>query len=159
MSFACSIFEAVLLSITPGYVAALVENGGTWDLSRVVTGDELRERIGPRTRGLVPRQPGTTGRELRTDLLGVRVAPIAAPDGTPAGLRVYGTELGTIAQLLRVRPGSVLVSLNGMELLEVEDISRALAARPAGGEIRLRWIEPNGVQTERVWRPNGGEAF
>ena len=109
---------------------------------------ELRDRF-----GLAPGEAPA----IRTDILGVRVLPTDAGGPGPEGLLVAETVIGTVAHLLGVERGSVLLELNGTALREVADISEVLGARPEGGEIRLRWIDAKGVDTTRVWRPGGDD--
>ncbi|MEO0652313.1 MAG: hypothetical protein AAFZ65_16695 [Planctomycetota bacterium] len=110
---------------------------------------ELRDRFGLKSK---------TDEAMRTDILGVRVTPTQPGDNLPEGLFVADTIIGTIAHLLGVERGSVLVSLNGQALRDVSDISAILTARPEGGELRLTWIDANGLETTRVWRPGGRQA-
>ncbi|MHC4263536.1 MAG: hypothetical protein ACYSWX_13500 [Planctomycetota bacterium] len=128
---------------------------------------ELEGRLGlqaPRTGGGSAVGGAVATPAIRTDILGVRVAATdprataAAGLGDAKGLLVFDTEVGTIAHLLGVQRGSVLLDLNGLPLEEVTDISEALSNRPPSGEIRLRWIGPQGLETVRVWRPDVEDA-
>ncbi len=111
---------------------------------------ELTPRI-----GAVPGASAPAG-GVRTDILGVRVAPSDPSGGEPEGLVVFDTEPGTVAHLLGVSRGDLLLELNGRPLRAVGDISEALAARTQDGEIRLRWRTAAGAETVRVWGPGAG---
>ncbi len=96
---------------------------------------------------------------LRTDILGVRVVPLGTersaelelPEGV--GLYVSSTYPATIAQLLGVRAGDVLVELNGQQLASSEDITRILEQRAQDGELSLTWIDGAGERRTRTWKP------
>lgn len=92
---------------------------------------------------------------MRTDILGVLVTAVEATNGTPPGLRVHDTVPGTIAHLLGIARGDLLLELNGVAMVEVQDISRAMGLRDEGGELRLRLLDSRGVERTRVWRPVG----
>ena len=101
---------------------------------------------------------------LRTDVLGVRVAPVGATLGTELGLSagvgllVSSTYPATIAQLLGVRSGDVLVELEGQPLASSEDVTRILRERAPGAGLTLTWITEGGERLTRTWKPEAPEA-
>jgi len=100
--------------------------------------------------------------DIRTDVLGVFVHALTASETQalgleqPTALYVERVEPGTIADSLGLRPGTVLLELNGRPLLGTEDISLALAAREPHGEVRLLVLDREGLPRMRVWRPAPG---
>ena len=118
--------------------------------------------------------PGTSGGRWdfgaprapqRTDVLGVLAAPLPADRAAELGLEqglgliVQRVEPGTIADVLGIRRGHVLVSIDGHALRTREDISSALSARAADAPLSLELIDRWGVRLTRVWNPaeGGGE--
>jgi hypothetical protein len=95
----------------------------------------------------------------RTDVLGVRVEPVSADRATELGLEqglglsVQQVEPGTIADVLGVRRGHVLVAIDGHPLKTRDDISTALSARAADAPLSVELIDRHGVRTTRVWNP------
>jgi len=135
----------------------------------------LGQRGLPGLQALPPRGP--TGRwdsqaprePLRTDILGVVVAPLeperARELGLEAGqgLSVERVEPGTIADVLGVRRGHVLVELDGRPLRERDDISAVLGERQADSDLRLVLIDRFGQRRTRIWKagpaaPQAAEA-
>lgn len=92
---------------------------------------------------------------LRTDILGVLVTDSPATATRPAGLVVHDTVPGTIAHLIGITSGDLLLEINANPLVIVTDISRAMGARGDEGEVRVRMIGVDGVERTRVWRPVG----
>jgi PDZ domain len=112
--------------------------------------------------------PGTSGGRWdvgaprapqRTDVLGVLVEPIPADHAADLGLEqglgltVQRVEPGTIADVLGVRRGHVLVAIDGHPLKSRDDISAALSARAADAPLSLELIDRWGVRLTRVWSP------
>ena len=90
---------------------------------------------------------------LRTDKLGVIVGSIS-PERAEAlgleagtGLLVESTYPGTLAEILGVGAGDVLVELNGKVLVRADDISAVLQARPLGLRGRMGPLRTTGLRT------------
>ena len=103
--------------------------------------------------------PQEQSRPVRTDVLGVRVIPVTAELAHelglagPGGLYVQTSFPGTIAHLLGVKGGDVLLELDGAPLGSAEDITRVLRGRPEERPVRLVWIDATGERMERTWTP------
>ena len=128
-------------------------------------GPGLRRIPAPSAPGL-PLAPGAFG-QVRTDRLGVYVAnpaapnapdarnapdAIGAPDAKP-GLAVREVVPGSLADVMRVQAGDVLLELDGITLHSAADIAQALAARGATDEVRLRIADSHGAQRTLSWTP------
>lgn len=102
---------------------------------------------------VAPRAPA------RTDILGVLVEPVPAERAQELGLEagvgltVQRVEPGTIADVLGVRRGHVLVELDGRALTNRDDISAALTARAADAELHLVLVDRWGERRTRSWKP------
>ena len=96
---------------------------------------------------------------LRTDRLGVRVAEVPAKRMAELslvddiGLYVHSTVPGTIAYLLQVGPGDVLLQIDDVVLRVGDDIDRALLARQPSDPLTLSWIDALGEKHTRTWTP------
>ena len=118
-----------------------------------LTGLRARERLaGPEP------EPEASAAPLRTDVLGVRVRePTAAERGraglAQGGLVVDHVEEGTIADVVGLRPGAILVEINGHAIDSKEAISAALAERTPNGELRLTLFDAFGRRQTPTWRP------
>lgn len=104
------------------------------------------------------RPPWGFGNPVDTAVLGVVVrAPTDAERrrlGLAAGgLTVQRVVEDSIGGILDLRPGVVLLDINGHALDREEAISAALGARPGGGELRVTLIDAYGRQCVRTWRP------
>ena len=94
---------------------------------------------------------------MRTDQLGVWCQVVEPGDeAEEGGIRVMGVVPLSLAQVLGLKQGDILVELMGQPMREVDDISKALAARAEGAEIQAKWIADGRTQTGS-WRP-GPEA-
>ncbi|MEW6071804.1 MAG: PDZ domain-containing protein [Planctomycetota bacterium] len=99
-------------------------------------------------------------RAVNPEILGVRVRPVPAEQAQELGLEqgvglsVGSVEPGSMAHLLGVGPGSVLLELNGRPLTRAEDVSAVLRARGPHEEVRLVWIDAAGEKQTNVWRPS-----
>jgi hypothetical protein len=105
--------------------------------------------------------PSKKSQALRTDVLGVIVSALPAARaqelGVASGLVVHTVSRGTIASLLQVRAGDTLLELNGRPLARAQDITEALADRPADGALSLVWIDQLGQRINKTWRPDGAK--
>jgi hypothetical protein len=98
------------------------------------------------------RAPDRADEPIRTDILGVYARP-ATPEEGGAGLYVRATMPGTIAPLLGIRPGDVLLEVNGLEMHALEDVTAALAERGDGGRVQAAWRDAYGRRRTGTWRP------
>lgn len=83
--------------------------------------------------------------------------PTAAERGraglSRGGMTVEHVEEGMIADVLGLRPGVILVEINGRAIDSKEAISAALAERAPDGELRLSLYDAFGRRQTRTWRP------
>lgn len=127
---------------------------------------ELRGKVGggAQSRGGTPLRPGwplelERAPDVRTDILGVAIVPLAADEATAlglepgVGLRIERVEPGTIAQQLGLQRGHVLVEMNGKQLRSRDDVSRELQAREASGPLEVIVIDRWGQRRTRSWKP------
>jgi S1-C subfamily serine protease len=103
-------------------------------------------------------EPEASAAPLRTDVLGVIVRePTAAERGraglSQGGMAVERVAEGTIADVVGLRPGAILVEINGQAIDSREAISAALAERAPDGELRLTLFDAFGRRQTRTWRP------
>lgn len=106
-------------------------------------------------------QPGQAqgSGSVRTDVLGVypgelddQVALRLGID-PGSGLYVHQTEPGTIAHLLGLSAGAVLLEINGIAIQSRDDLSHVLSIRPADGELNVVWVDAWGHRRSKTWRP------
>lgn len=137
------------------------EDGGGWDGFRIDLGRPgmLFRPDEERILGLLELAPVPEKTSpLRTDKLGVRVAPptpaqieeFALEDGV--GLWVESVYPATIAASLGVENGSVLLELEGKPMVTAEDVTAALTQRKDRGRVRLTWLDPTGRRREAIWK-------
>ena len=116
-------------------------------------------RLAPTTPTARGARGATPPPSVPTDILGVYVGEPSAELAEQLGLEpgrglvVHRTEPGTIAGLLGISHGDVLLSINGVEMDGNSRISEILAARSADGELTLVWLDPRGEQQRRTWVP------
>jgi hypothetical protein len=97
--------------------------------------------------------------EVRTDVLGVAVRPPtdqeSAERGVEPGIGLYveRVERRTMAERMGLRPGDLLLEINGREIATRADVASALAERAPRGEVRVELVEPGGEHRTRTWRP------
>lgn len=135
-----------------GIRGAQPSRGFEWRNPDGTTPGRLRFFVAPQA----PSQP------LRTDVLGVRVAPLAADTGRRLGLAegvglyVQASFPGTIAHLLGIGAGDVLVELAGRPMGSAEDITVAMRERDEGQPLAIEWIDARGERQRRSWAPPAG---
>ena len=116
-----------------------------------------RIEIMPKER--LQRAPAATESGMRTDILGVMMQEplpdeqVAAGLSAGVGLRVERTIPGTIAHVLDLRRGDILLRLGGLELRSGEDVSRALSQRAADESIELEILDTRGARRTLKWSP------
>jgi hypothetical protein len=109
--------------------------------------DALRRNLGVR-----PPAAGAEEAGVRTDILGVIARPASAEEGGH-GLYVRSIAPGTIAALLGITGGDVLLEVNGKALSTVDDVTTALAARGQDGRVEAVWRDGSGRRRTGSWRP------
>ena len=125
-------------------------------------GEAFRKFLDPRRPGLkeyvTPLRPSEA---VRTDVLGVRVAAVSPERAEDLGLEkgqglyVASAYPGTIAHILGIGPGDVLLEVNGRPVAAADDVSAALAERTEGAPVTVVWIDAVGEKHTRSWRPAG----
>jgi len=96
---------------------------------------------------------------IRTDKLGVKVAPVTVEHADMLGLEhgiglyVLSTAPGTLAYLFGVRRGHVLLKLNEHELRDPDDIKAVVENRDPRISLDLLWIDEFGQPRGRRWTP------
>jgi hypothetical protein len=110
--------------------------------------DALRRNLGVRP----PPAAGAEEAGVRTDILGVIARPASAEEGGH-GLYVRSIAPGTIAALLGITGGDVLLEVNGKALSSVDDVTAALAARGQDGRVEAVWRDGSGRRRTGSWRP------
>lgn len=104
--------------------------------------------------------PQSPSQPVRTDVFGVYVTPLsrarAAELGIPAesGLAVRSALPGTMAHILGVAAGDVLLELNGKSLATAEDLTAVVRARQPEEGLTLVWIDTGGEKRSKTWTPN-----
>ncbi len=103
--------------------------------------------------------PTEKSRALRTDVLGVVIASAISQDraqelGVPSGLVVQSVSQGTIAALLGIRAGDLLLEVNGKPLARAQDITNELEARAEDGSLTVVWIDDLGQRNTKTWTPD-----
>jgi len=139
---------------------------------------ELRDRIrvqgfgapfGPRTRTQVlPIPPGDgllrPGGELPTDVLGIeclKPTPERAAElglQPEVGLRVERTHPNTIASVLGIKRGDVVVEINGATVYSREDIAQSLRERREDQPVAVVLIDAKGQRRTLTWTPEAKET-
>ncbi len=91
------------------------------------------------------------------DILGVHTRKLGPEMSTrfglkgETGLEVVRIEPGTIAQILGVSPGSVVLEVCGSAITDEDGIASALGSG-IGAEICVVWLDSTGRRQERTWR-------
>jgi hypothetical protein len=94
-------------------------------------------------------------------VLGVKCTPlpaaVAGDRGLPVGvgLLIERREPGTLAEVLDLRRGDVLLEVAGRAVCSPEELSRALAARTPGAPLEVRIVDRFGLERVRRWSPEG----
>ncbi|TDJ78891.1 MAG: PDZ domain-containing protein [Planctomycetota bacterium] len=107
-----------------------------------------------RVRLVAPQAGAGVERSLPTDILGVYAVPrTKATPNDRGALLVERIEPDTVAAVLDIRRGDFLLELNGVALATVDDVTRGLAAREPGADLRLT-IERGGRERTLIWKPS-----
>lgn len=98
------------------------------------------------------------GVDPRTDRLGIYCAPLDASTAAELGLapgeglRVQNIQPGTIASILGLRTGDVVIGINGATIRSAEDVKKVLAGRAEGSEVSVVVVGAEGRRT-LTWKP------
>lgn len=103
---------------------------------------------------------GTSGKagEPRTDRLGIYCALVDESTASELhiapgeGLRVQSIEPGSLASILGLRTGDVVVDVNGTPIRSAEDVQKTLAARAESAEVSVVVVGSEGRRT-LTWKP------
>jgi hypothetical protein len=94
-----------------------------------------------------------------TDILGVEFSKLA-PEESKAlnleperGLHVERVLPGTIAQILGIRRGDLLIEMNGVPLYGGDDVSKVLRERTPDAEVVVVLIDGKGQRRTLTWKP------
>ncbi|HEY5984922.1 MAG TPA: trypsin-like peptidase domain-containing protein [Streptosporangiaceae bacterium] len=79
--------------------------------------------------------------------LGVEVATVAAPDGTPAGAGVVLVVQGGPAAKAGIRRGDVITTVNGIPTPDTPSLSSALASLNPGQTVSVAVTHPDGAKS------------
>jgi hypothetical protein len=74
------------------------------------------------------------------------------------GLNVQRTVPGTIAQILGVKRGDLLIEMNGTPLFSGDDVSRVLRERAPDAELVVTLIDGKGQRRTLTWKPSAAGA-
>jgi|694.fasta_scaffold22856_1 hypothetical protein len=128
---------------------------------------ELKERMngvridvrGPSLTPLAPKSRAPA--ELRTDVLGVysqKLEPDTASElgiNPEQGLYIERVEPGTIAQVIGLMRGDVLIEINGQAIYSVEDVRRILKERAPDEALELRIMNEGSSERRTLrWKPS-----
>lgn len=114
-------------------------------------------RVLPRESIGLAEVPGNAA-DPRTDRLGIYCAPVDAETSaelglaTGEGLQVESVQPGTIASVLGLRAGDVVVDINGTTIRSPENVKTVLADRAEGAEVRVVVVGSEGRRT-LAWKP------
>jgi hypothetical protein len=95
----------------------------------------------------VPESSGNAG-EPRTDRLGIYCSPVEEGEG----LLVESVQPGSIASVLGLRAGDVVVEINGTTIRSTDDVKKVLADRAKDAEVRVVVVGSEGRRT-LGWMP------
>lgn len=109
-------------------------------------------------------EPGTPAGSPPTHYLGIECTP-AASDKVQGmgleperGLAVERAVAGTIADILGIQRGDILITLNGTPLYSAQDVSNVLRRRAADAPIEVELIDKKGQRRTLTWRPTESPA-
>ncbi|MFC6085487.1 S1C family serine protease [Sphaerisporangium aureirubrum] len=83
--------------------------------------------------------------DTRRAALGVRVNTVIGADGQPAGVGVAMVEPGGGAAKAGIRPGDIIVKINGRPTLTAAALSEVLATLKPGTQAQVEILRPNGT--------------
>lgn len=101
---------------------------------------------------------------IPTDVLGIECTKLSAEQlktlGLPPeiGLHVERTVPGTIADVVGIQPGDLLIELNGTQIFRADDVSGVLKRRDPDGEVVVVLIDKKGQRRALTWKPPTAES-
>ncbi len=110
----------------------------------------------PRAQGGLRRSLGS----VPTDMLGIYPSQPSSeqrkdfdldPD---VGLLVERTAPGTIAEILGIQSGDIVIEMNGTTIHDSADVARVLKERESDGEVAVVIIDKKGQRRTLTWRPS-----
>ncbi|GGO69523.1 S1C family serine protease [Nonomuraea cavernae] len=81
--------------------------------------------------------------------LGIRGSTIVGRTGNPAGVGVISVEAGSGAKKAGIKPGDVILSIDGQETRTMAQLSEYLTTRKPGQQVKVEVLLPSG-DTETV---------
>jgi hypothetical protein len=128
-------------------------HGGLQFLPRTPSG------LSPHTWSFNDRDDSTAGSEPPTDRLGIKCAEVGKDRATELGLEsgvgltVQEVLPGTIASLLGLRHGDIVVEVNGANIHGAEDVKSALSARASEADVSVVVVGADGHRRKLIWKP------
>lgn len=104
-------------------------------------------------------RPGNPQGEPSGDRLGIYCAPVGGDELKPldeehaSGLRVESVVQNSLADLLGLRRGDVLVELDGQEIAQTDDVARVLRERDKKAELRAEVVDSQGHRRSLRYTP------
>ncbi|WP_405144927.1 trypsin-like peptidase domain-containing protein [Sphaerisporangium sp. NBC_01403] len=80
----------------------------------------------------------------RRAALGVRVNTVVGPDGQPVGVGVAQVDPGSGAAKAGIKPGDIIISVNGKPTPTAATLSEVLAGLKPGAQARVELLHPDG---------------
>jgi hypothetical protein len=130
----------------------------TWTWPGVGSGSGRLLRVPPQSESRPEGDAGTDS-ALRTDRLGVHCTPTpedkAQELSIDAGQGLLVTDVvdGSLAELLAIRTGDVIVEVAGRKVKSSEDVHAALAARAPDSALSVVVVDAKGSRRTLTWTP------
>lgn len=123
---------------------------------QIGTGPQIHLQLQPRIAPFTPFRSAPRAGEMRTDRLGIYCSPV--PEGRAGidagrGLLVTSTEDGSLARLLGIQAGDVVVEVNGTPIVATGDVRKVLSERASGAGISVVVVDEHGERRTLTWKP------
>jgi S1-C subfamily serine protease len=76
--------------------------------------------------------------------LGIRGSTLIGDDGQPAGVAVAKVDKGSAAEKAGIRPGDVIISINGKDTATMPALAEALSALKPGQQAKVKVVKEGG---------------